>query len=105
MPIASNTSVSFEAIQYGKPVLCMEYLHACRSTVAHYLPETDMRSRDDLYETIAWLLHHGDAGFYSRRRRAHFIREIIGSENALHGYVDLLNEQIAPLAQSRRLAG
>ncbi|HEX8873218.1 MAG TPA: hypothetical protein VF780_01220, partial [Nitrosospira sp.] len=40
------TSVVFEAVKAKKPVLAADYLHAGRSAVAHYMPETELRCRD-----------------------------------------------------------
>ena len=44
------TSVVFEAVRVGKPVLAADYLHAGRSAIAVYMPETELRCRDDVYE-------------------------------------------------------
>src|SRR5690606_11775166 len=42
------TSVAFEAIKAGKPVLAADYLHAGRSAMAHFMPETELKCRDDV---------------------------------------------------------
>lgn len=47
------TSVVFEAVRLKKPVLAADYLHAGRSAIAVYMPETELRCRDDVYEKFS----------------------------------------------------
>jgi hypothetical protein len=86
------TSVSFEAVKLGKPVLAADYLHAARSTVAEYMPETELRCRDDVYLKVEHFLRHGTTGFYRPENRQRFIAEIIeaGDADVLPRYVRLL---------------
>src|SRR5690606_15211079 len=58
------TSVVFEAVRVGKPVLAADYLHAGRSAIAVYMPETELRCRDDVYEKIEKFLAEGCHDFY-----------------------------------------
>ncbi len=51
------TSVVFEAVRARKPVLAADYLIAGRSTVAEYMPETELKCRDDVYEKIEGYIH------------------------------------------------
>ena len=47
-----GTSIAFEAILLGKPVLELEHVHPNRSTVAEYLPATEIRTRDELVAAL-----------------------------------------------------
>ena len=71
------TSVSFEAVKANKPVLAMEYLHAGYSTIARYIPATEMRCRDDVLNAVATFFNRGTDGFYRKRDRLHFMDEMI----------------------------
>jgi len=89
------TSVVFEAVKAKKPVLAGDYLHAGRSTIAEYMPETELRCRDDIYHRINEFLTKGCDGFYIEAHRQRFIKEIIDGRNAdvLPRYVALLEQQ------------
>ena len=89
------TSVVFEAIKAGKPVLAADYLHAGRSTVAEYMPEAELRCRDDVYKRIDELISIGFDSFYVEEHRQHFLKEIINGsldDNVLPRYVTLLEK-------------
>lgn len=86
------TSVVFEAVRVKKPVLAADYLHAGRSAIAVYMPETELRCRDDVYEKINKFLSQGWHDFYIEEHRQRFLREMLdvsGSE-VLPCYVALL---------------
>ncbi len=87
-----GTSISFEAIKLNKPLLAMEYLHANISTVAHYLPKTAMRCKDDLYDAVQALRENRETRLYTEAERQQFIREIIDcpDANVLERYVKLI---------------
>ncbi len=86
------TSVVFEAIRSGKPVLAADYLHAGRSAAAVYMPETELRCRDDVYQKINDFLAKGCDGFYVEAHRQRFISEMldVGGQDVLPRYVALL---------------
>lgn len=86
------TSVVFEAIRCGKPVLAADYLHAGRSAAAVYMPETELRCRDDVYQKISDVLTKGRDGFYVEAHRQRFISEMldVGGQDVLSRYVMLL---------------
>ncbi|SFP77008.1 hypothetical protein SAMN05216419_101840 [Nitrosomonas cryotolerans] len=86
------TSVVFEAVRAGKPVLAADYLHAGRSAIAVYMPETELRCRDDVYEKIDYFLSHGCDSFYIEAHRQRFLREMLDvpDQNVLPRYVALL---------------
>ncbi len=96
------TSVSFEAVKRGIPVLAADYLHAGLSTVGRYIPGTVMHCRDDVWHAVERLRTDGDAGFYDNNDRELFIAEIIdGPEpDVLAGYVRLLESQPTFLRES-----
>ncbi len=71
------TSVAYEAIRVGKPVLAADYLHAGRSAAAIYMPETELRCRDDVYEKINEFLTNGCRSYYVELHRQRFIKEML----------------------------
>jgi hypothetical protein len=88
------TSVSFEAVKVGKPVLSMEYLHAGYSTVAKIIPSTEMRCRDDVLETVRSLITNGGESYYQPFDRQRFIGEMIDcpDDEVLPRYVSFLEQ-------------
>jgi hypothetical protein len=88
------TPVSFEAVKRGLPVLAAEYLHAGYTALAHYVPETAMHYRDEIYHAI--MLLHEDPGrrFYNEEDRQTFIRTMLDvpDKQVLERYVALLEE-------------
>lgn len=89
------TSVVFEAIQAKKPVLAADYLHAGRSAIAQYMPETELRCRDDVYRSIDGFLSNGCGSFYNEAHRQHFLQEMVDAKgpDVLFRYVALLEQQ------------
>lgn len=61
----------------NKPVLMPEYLYANYSTVAYYIKSTEMKCRDDLYNTIEHFLKDKNFKFYNEDERKRFIKEVI----------------------------
>lgn len=90
------TSVVFEAIKSKKPVLAADYLHAGRSTIAVFMPETELRCRDDVYKRIDEFLSKGCDSFYVEEHWQRFLREMIDGADAdvLPRYVALLEAQV-----------
>lgn len=90
------TSVVFEAVKMKKPVLAADYLHAGRSALAHFMPETELRCRDDVYKRIDEFLSNGCDSFYVEEHRQRFISEMLhaGEEDVLPRYVALLEAQV-----------
>lgn len=89
------TSVVFEAVKGKKPVLAADYLHAGRSTLAHFMPETELKCRDDLYRRLDGFLSNGCDSFYVEEHRQRFINEMlhVGGSDVLPRYVALLETQ------------
>jgi hypothetical protein len=89
------TSVAFEAVKINKPVLAADYLHAGRSTIADFIPESELRCRDDVYKKINTLLSNGCTSFYIEEHRLRFLKEMIdvNGPDVLPRYVALLEEQ------------
>lgn len=71
------TSVAFEAVKQGKPVLAADYLHAPNSTVGLYMPECVLSDRDEAYTKVESLLNKRLGDFYSPENRARFLEEVI----------------------------
>jgi len=72
-----GTSIAFEAVIRNCPVLSLEHVHANHSTIPFYIPETDIRCRDDLYGRLQDLHARSIGDFYSSESRERFIREVI----------------------------
>jgi hypothetical protein len=91
------TSVAFEAVKIGKPVLAADYLHAGLSTVGMYIPECVLNCRDDVYAKVEHLLHQGCDDFYIEEHRKRFLAEIVDVPDplVLDRYVNLLESQAA----------
>lgn len=89
------TSVVFEAVRLKKPVLAADYLIAGRSVIAEYMPETELKCRDDIYAKIDGFLSNGCESFYVEAHRQNFLREMldVGGEDVLPRYVSLLESQ------------
>ncbi|MBC6962848.1 MAG: hypothetical protein DWB48_09010, partial [Nitrosomonas sp.] len=89
------TSVVFEAVKAKKPVLAADYLHAGRSALAHFMPETELKCRDDVYTMIDRSLTAGYDSYYVEAHRQRFIEEMlhVGDADVLPRYVALLEEQ------------
>jgi len=90
------TSVVYEAIKAGKPVLSADYLHASRSASAVFMPETELRCRDDVYKMIDSFLTKDANSFYIEAHRQIFMKEMIdvGGKDVLSRYVALLENQV-----------
>ena len=90
------TSVVFEAVKAKKPVLAADYLHAGRSALAEFLPETELRCRDDVYKQIEGFLAHGCDSFYIEAHHQRFLKEMINVEgpDVLSRYVALLEAKV-----------
>ena len=86
------TSIAYEAIRAKKPLLAADYLHAGRSAAAQYMPETELRCRDDVYERIHHFLQNGCENYYIEGNRQKFITEMLESPgtDVLPHYVGLL---------------
>jgi hypothetical protein len=87
-----GTSVTWEAVKQEKPVLMIEYLYANHSTIAHYIKASEIKCRDDLYQSIRRFLENKDKKFYDEKERRRFIKEIIDvpDEHVLERYVEFL---------------
>lgn len=86
------TSVVFEAVRTKKPVLAADYLIAARSAVAYYMPETELKCRDEVYDKINYFLANGFDSFYVEEHRQRFLKEMLDYPDAhvLPRYVSLL---------------
>jgi hypothetical protein len=95
--------VVFEAVKAEKPVLAADYLHAGRSAMAQFMPETELKCRDDVYTRIDEFLSNGCDSFYVKENRQRFIDEMLhaGEPDVLKRYVALLEAQ----ARSRPKSG
>jgi hypothetical protein len=97
------TSVVFEAVKARKPVLAADYLHAGRSALAHFMPETELKCRDDVYMRINQFLSSGCDSFYVEEHRQRFIDEMLhaGGADVLPRYVALLEGQAGKISQGK----
>ena len=94
--LALGTSVTWEAVATNKPVLELSWCHGSRTTMATFLPSTDLRCRDDLLDALGRIERDGPAAFYPQAERDAFITRFIepdidGDENAvLDAYIETL---------------
>ena len=88
------TPVSFEAVKRDLPILAAEYLHAGYTALAHYVPETAMHYRDEIYHAIMLLREDPKRRFYNEENRQTFIRTMLDvpDKQVLERYVALLEE-------------
>jgi hypothetical protein len=94
--VDAGTSVIFEAVVRNKPILQLEYPHWNESTVARYLPDTAIKSRDDFYNCLRTIDTAATRAelptTYSSDERKAFMDELIypDGEDVLESYADLL---------------
>jgi len=88
------TSVTWDPIKKGKPVLMPEYLHANHSTIAHYIKESELRYRDQLYDFLKEFVKNKNMTFYRSGGRERFIKEMIDvpDKNVLDNYYSFLKK-------------
>ncbi len=72
-----GTSITWEPVKKGKPVLMLEYTFANYSTVAYYIKASDIKYRDQLYDNIQEFIKNKKRKFYNETERRKFIKEII----------------------------
>lgn len=74
--------------------MAADYLHCGRSALARYMPETELRCRDDVYRHIRNFLENGCHSFYVEANRLQFINEMLhaGGSDVLSYYLALLEE-------------
>lgn len=95
--LALGTSVTWEAVARNKPVLELSWCHGSRSTLAAFLPCTDLRCRDDLLDALDRIARDGPQAFYVRSERDAFLKWFIepdpeaGEAAVLDAYVDALD--------------
>jgi len=75
--LALGTSVTWEAVMRRKPVLELSWCHGNHSTLARFLPATDMRSRDDAIAAINAISRDGPEGFYPDAEWKNFVERFI----------------------------
>jgi tetratricopeptide (TPR) repeat protein len=101
--ISLGTSITFEAVVRGKPVIELSYCHGNYSTIAKFLPETDHRSRDHLIGTLRKILHQTNSStkepldsYYDEADRNCFISELIdgGGPDVLAAYSAFLRRLV-----------
>jgi len=72
-----GTSATWEPVKKGKPVLMLEYLHSNYSTIAHYIKNSEIKCRDQLYNAIQEFIQKKNYKFYNETEKQKFIKEII----------------------------
>lgn len=72
-----GTSAMWEAVKRGKPVLMLEYLHANYSTCAYYIKSSEIKCRDELYNTLQKFTKNKNHKFYDEKERRRFIKAMI----------------------------
>ena len=87
-----GSSVTWEPVKKGKPVLMLEYTYANHATVSYYIKSSEMKSRDDLYDTIQRFVKNKNQKFYNEVERKKFVSEVIDvpDNKILERYVKFL---------------
>jgi hypothetical protein len=87
-----GTTIAFEPVMRGKPVLSLSYTHSNYATIAHYFSDSDIRCKDDLYYAFHDLIDKGCSDFYDEEEHHRFVREMItsGHDSVLNAYADFL---------------
>jgi hypothetical protein len=62
--VDGGTSMSYEAVLKGKPLLSLEYLHPNRTILVDYLKSCEMRTRDDFYFQMEAFVRDKHKAFY-----------------------------------------
>lgn len=73
----TGTSMAFEAVMLGKPVLDMKYLYSNRGVIGYYMPECMALCRDDLYNAARKLANGEKPEFGMLQNREKFIQDMI----------------------------
>lgn len=71
-----GSSMSWEAVKKGIPVLCLDLVHCNRSTVGHYIDGCRVDTRDRLLHGLGMVLD-GVGSVYNDGQRRCFINEVI----------------------------
>jgi hypothetical protein len=93
--LSVGTSITFEPVMKGKPVLALEYTHANYSSIAHYFSNADLRSKDDLYRAMHSIRDDSN-GFYESNEYQQFVEEMItaGNDSVLEAYAKFIETQL-----------
>ena len=95
--LALGTSVTWEAVMRRKPVLELSWCHGNHSTLARFLPATDMRTRDDAINAINTISRDGPEGFYPETEWETFVRRFVEPDDG----TDVLDRHIQALENAR----
>jgi len=87
-----GTSICWEAVKKNKPIYMLENLHANESTIAHYMPDTIIHSRDELLDALRKFYKNKHRKWCKESKRQKFIKEIIDcpDKNVLERYCKFL---------------
>jgi hypothetical protein len=95
-----GTSITYQAVVTGKPVLELSYAHSNYATIAHFIKVSDMRCLDDVRNTVLRMLEAKEKGkqidFYDNVERERFVNTLLepDGKNPLQRHVDLLVDLI-----------
>jgi hypothetical protein len=78
--LSLGTSVTWQAVAENKPVLELSWCHGNFTTMAKYLPSTDLRCRDDLLNTLGQIRNAESRSFYRPGEREAFIESFIEAD-------------------------
>ena len=94
--LSLGTTITFEPIMRKKPVLAVEYAHGNYTTVARYFSNADIRSRDDLYDTMH-AINESDGEFYGADEYRQFVEEMVTASNdsVLDSYAKFFESRLA----------
>ena len=94
--LSLGTSMTWQAVVENKPVLELSWCHGNFTTMAKYLPSTDIRCRDDLLDGLNRIRTGGPNDFYQPGERDAFIEKFI-EPNREDGEYAVLDAYVATL--------
>jgi CDP-glycerol glycerophosphotransferase (TagB/SpsB family) len=93
--LSLGSSITFEPVMRKKPVLEISYAHANLSTVSHYFPNSDIRTFEQLYETLLRIQQNGYHDFYDQELHDNFKKDIItpNDSNVLEDWAEFIEDR------------
>lgn len=87
-----GSSITFEALQRGMPVICLDFAHGLNAIIPDYLPSCGTTDADDLLATMQEIRESGGEPNYDLSNRDEFVADVIENQNGpvLDAYVEFL---------------
>lgn len=88
-----GSSITFEALQRGMPVICLDFAHGLDAIIPDYLPGCGTDDADDLLETMQAIRESGGEPNYAPSNRDEFVADVVENQDGpvLDAYVEFLD--------------